>query len=472
MQNILISDFQNTDITTFNDYKKNITLIKLQPEQQQNIYIDSVFVNKSTLDNLTINIKIHNTGITKKNIPIAIYNGKKLISKQTFSTEKNEQKTLTFTVQKTTDFLGKLNISINDTFSFDNTFYFIINTNKKINVLAIGDNNSFLSKIYTKNDFHFIGLSAKNINYNLIPKQQLIVLNELDKIPNTLTTALQDFCKKGGNLVIIPNTKIALQSYNLLLKNIAYGTINPIKKDTLKITKINFSHPLLSNVFNKKIANFQYPKVYSYYTTSFKNASNIITFENNEGFIKQLNLPNSKLFWVASSLNKVNSNFTNSPLIVPVFYNIGQQSLQLPKLYYLIDNMNTITVNTQLNKDAVLLMQGNGNSFIPLQKVHQNKVSLTTKNKPLQAGFYHILNQKDTIKTIAYNYPKLESNLQFLNTNEFTKHYKNSTVSTSIKDTLQKINKKNKVHWLWKWFLALVVVSLLLEILILKFFKV
>ena len=47
----------------------------------------------------------------------------------------------------------------------------------------------------------------------------------------------------------------------------------------------------------------------------------------------------------------------------------------------------------------------------------------------------------------------------------------NITFSTSTATLLSSINKKNEVHWLWKWFLALAIVSLLLEILILKFYK-
>ena len=61
--------------------------------------------------------------------------------------------------------------------------------------------------------------------------------------------------------------------------------------------------------------------------------------------------------------------------------------------------------------------------------------------------------------------------MQFLDVKELSKANKNIHISTSVKDTLQEINKKNKVQWLWKWFLALAIVSLLLEILILKFFK-
>lgn len=54
---------------------------------------------------------------------------------------------------------------------------------------------------------------------------------------------------------------------------------------------------------------------------------------------------------------------------------------------------------------------------------------------------------------------------------ELKKINKGITVSTSIASVFKEINKKNEVHWLWKWFLSLAIVSLLLEILILKFYK-
>jgi hypothetical protein len=71
---------------------------------------------------------------------------------------------------------------------------------------------------------------------------------------------------------------------------------------------------------------------------------------------------------------------------------------------------------------------------------------------------------------VAFNYPKEESLLHFLDVNLLKEQHKNSTVSSSIKDVFEKINKNNEVHWLWKWFLALAIVSLFLEIFILKFY--
>ena len=112
-----------------------------------------------------------------------------------------------------------------------------------------------------------------------------------------------------------------------------------------------------------------------------------------------------------------------------------------------------------------------GASFIPPQLKFQNKVRVTTNEELLKAGFYQVLKDNDTIVTLAFNYPKEESSLNFMNFNELKQVSKKGIISGSISEVFEETNKKNKVHWLWKWFLTLAIVSLLLEILILKFYK-
>jgi len=455
-QNILISDFQNLTPNYFTNINTNLTLIQQIPEQKSNVSIDSIFINQKNNTSFIVNATIKNQGDIKKDIPIALFNDDKLLSKQTFSIDNDETKKIAFTVEKTASFLGKLVISFEDAFSHDNEFFFTINSQQKTNVLCIGDTNDFLSRIYTKSEFNFTSATPKNVNYNNLEKQQLIILNELEKIPVTLQTSLIDFSKKGGQLILIPSAKTDTASYNLLFKNLSIGNISLQKKDSLKITNINFKHPLFKDVFNKKVSNFQYPNIKSYYPDTFKNTSNLISFENNEGFIKQVNLTNSKLFWVASPLNKSNSNFTNSPLIVPVFYNIGQQSLQLSKLNYFVNELNTIEIQALLGKDDIITIQNKNTSFIPLQQNNQNKITITTKEQPLKNGFYTILYKKDTLNNIAFNYTKEDGFLKFLDAKKIAKDNNNLQFSSSIKDFLYKINKKNKVQWLWKWFLIII----------------
>jgi hypothetical protein len=470
-KNIFISDFQNNYQNEFTNVTLPVSIIQLKAATKNNISIDSVFVANTTIDKISLKTIIRNQGEEKSNIPITLYSGQKLISKQSFSIDKNATKTIDFNIDKGANFLGKIRLTYNDTFTFDNDFNFNINSIEKINILSIGKQANFLSKIYTNKEFNFTQYTPNNLNYNAVQKQQLIILNAVEKITLSLQNSLIEFSKKGGNLVIIPSSDLDLKSYASFFKKRSIGHIDKKVKSLLKITDINFNHPFFKNVFYKQVRNFQYPNSLYHFPTRFANSSNLISYENLDGFIKEINTQNSTIYWIAASLDKENSNFTNSPLIVPVFYNFGQLSLKPAQLYYYLGVENKIDVSTKLYKDEILTLKGLKNSFIPLQQNFQNKITLTTSEELETAGFYQVLKKNDTLRTLSFNTSKEESNLAFLNTETLAKNNKNISVSSSIKKLFKEINEKNEVHWLWKWFLALAIVSLLLEILILKFFK-
>jgi hypothetical protein len=470
-KNILISDFQTNYKKKFTNVTPSFSAIKLQSGQKNNVSIDSVFIDSTNKNNFIVNVVVKNQGEAKKNIPIAIFNSDILISKQSYSIKKNDTKIISFTIQNQSNFSGKIETTFNDTFTFDNTFYFNLNSTNKINILSIGNEADFLRKIYAKDEFNFTQSSLQNINYNSIQKQQLIILYELEKISDILSKSIIDYCNKGGNLVIIPNIKSEIKSYNIFLAKIAGSKINSKVSDTLKITNINFNHPLFKNVFSKKVLNFQYPTTQSHYPISSKKSSKIVSFENNSSFISQIKDANSRIYLFSSALNKNNSNFLNSPLIVPVFYNFGKLSFKHSKLYYYLGDKNYLDIEISLEKDEVLNISNSKSSFIPEQQTFQNKVNITTKEQPNNAGFYYIQRKKDTLQILAYNTPKEESILNFMNLNSLKEKNRNIHISTSIANVFKDLNEKNEVHWLWKWFLALAIVSLCLEILILKFYK-
>ncbi len=471
---ILISDFQNNTKNkkiNFTNVTSPISFIKLNLAQKNNLSVDSLFIDNQNDNNFTVTALVKNQGALKNNIPIALYNNESVVSKQTFSIKENEIKSISFPIQNQTKINGKITLDFDDVFSFDNTFYFTTSSIKKINVFSIGKNHQFLSKIYTKNEFNFSTSSLQNSNYNVLEKQELIILNELEELPTTLRTFLQTHLKEGKSLVIIPNENLNINSYNSFFSNIQIGNIFNKVSDSLKITNINFKNPFFKNVFSKDVQNFQYPVVKNYYTSNFKQASSLLNFENQQDFINQISTKKGNVFWIASPLNTNTSNFTSSPLVVPVFYNFGKLSAKYPKPYYTIGATNFIDVATVLKKDEVLTIKDNVNSFIPLQQLYSTKVTLETTDNPEKQGLYTVNKDNIAIETIAFNYNKSESELTFLNIKEEIKGNKNLHYSESIAAVLQKNTAKNKVTWLWKWFLALAIVSLVFEILILKFFK-
>ena len=471
---VLISDFHNIkninklDVTNVNT---SFSLINVAPKQFKNSILDSVYISNKNNQEITLKVVLKNINTLNKNVSVSIFSDTGLIGKTTTPFQENITSEVEFKIPFEKDFNGKIVIG-KDFLDFDNTLFFSISKPEKIQVICIGKKSDFLSKIYTSDESYFQHKHISEIDYNKIKNQHLIILNEIENIPNTLINSLKSFKKNGGTLIIVPSNEINLNSYNTFFNELNIGKIIKSATEDLKVTKINYDHPLLKNVFEKKILNFQYPTTTIHYTTKLRNASSIISLENQQAFISQIkSKEEGNVYWFNSPLNLKNSNFQKSPLIVPVFYNIGMHSYQFPELYYTIGKENTIEVSATIKKDEVLQLKNNLESFIPIQQIFHNKIQLKTTDIPSKSGHYEILYKNNLLKTIAYNYSRRESQLKYSNLTELFKNVDNVTISNSIEDTFIKLNKQQQIKSLFKWFLGLTILFLLLEMCILKFFK-
>ena len=460
---VIISDFQQNE-TLFEsptDSLINIQAVQLKPETINNIAIDSAYISETSGSNLELTVLINNSGKSIDNLPVSLYNDTNLIAKTSVVIDKEAKVTFSLPLNEVIN----VTITIEDTqLSFDNNLYFNINKLPKINVLSINEaDDNFLKRIYTEDEFNYASTAISQLNYALFEQQHLLVLNELNSIPNNLTSALKSFTNQGGLLLIIPSKEGASQSYQSLLAQyqIKFNNITETEKS---ITTINFSHPLYNNgVFEKQVKNFQYPKVNSYFSLNSSVSSSALKYEDGSSFLFE----NNGAFIITAPLNTENSNFKNSPLIVPTLYNIGKSSFKVPTLYYSIGKENSFDVNIQLQQDAILAIANKSANFIPRQQYFNNKVSIKTDTEPSISGIYSVKNKEENVQNISYNYNRKENRLQYQDLSNLT----NITLSNSITDTFETIKSDTKVNALWKWFVIFALAFLIIELVILKYFK-
>jgi hypothetical protein len=471
---ILISDFQvinEINIRSVTNVNSPIYCVNLTSKENFNTSIDSVFIKTKNNKEFVLKIQINNTNTTSENTTISLYNEEVLIGKTSSALSKNKLIEVEFSIPNQELLNGIIKIS-DENLTFDNVYFFTISKPEKINILSIGNDSKYLAKIYTKDEFNFNNKTLSNLDYNSIQNQDLIIVNEVNSIQNELIEILNQFSINGGDLVIIPASKIELRSYNLLYSKLNAGTLSKSTNKELKITNINYSHPLFSNVFEKQVENFQYPTVKQQYQLKTYNSSPIISFENQTSFVTEVKSNNTNIYLFSASINKANSNFKNSPLIVPLFYNFGKYSYNLPQLSYTIGIENTIEISAHIKKDEILSLKNKEIDFIPLQEVQYNKVKLKTSEEPSKSGFYKIKKEQNTLRTVAFNHNREENNLNYADLNEVFKNQKNMHISKSINNTFSQLSKQQEINSLFKWFLALAILFLLLEMCILKFFKV
>ncbi len=459
---IYISDFQLKG--TFPEERQDLLIdaVQLKPVNASNISIDSTYISSKSTEIVKLNVKLSATGEVPENVPVSLYNGDTLIAKSGINFLENNHTILSFDIENTSDFKGKLELNESN-LPFDNTLYFSINAPNKIKVLSINEGNAnYLQRLFGQPEFEYTQQTFNQLNYNVIPEQNFIILNELKNIPASLITTLRSFSDNGGNVLVIPAKDATLSNYNSLFANFGIGSFSENIEKEKKITQIIFDHPLYSEVFEKQVVNFQYPKVNSYFTTS-SNATPVLKFEDGKPFILQ----SGNIYVSSASFNTENSNFQSSPLIVPTLYNMAQQSLQLPKLYYTIGKMNNFSVPVQLKQDEILTLRDSIVSFIPLQQTKANKVDITTVDEPANAGTYQIEKEQQFIENISYNYNRHESVLQYADPED----WQGAEVHTNVEELFDTIAEINSINSFWKWFAIFALLFLMLEMLILKFYK-
>tara|TARA_R110000796_G_scaffold10070_5_gene33801 strand:+ start:4766 stop:6688 length:1923 start_codon:yes stop_codon:yes gene_type:complete len=460
---VLISDFQKSINSPITDSLPGINrhLVKLAPENLVNISIDTVFINSISSDNLDLK-SILSTNTELDNTPVSLYNGEKLIAKTSVTFNKNKKGEVIFTIPANELINGEIVIS-DSGLIYDNHLYFNLAKQDKIKVLSIGDvDNDYLRRIFGEEVFQYSNLSLKLLNYSLLESQNLIILNELNSIPVALQNALQAFKNTGGSLVIIPSGQIDLENYNSFLMGLSNTMLLSSVTEERKISQIAFAHPLYKNVFEKEVTNFQYPSVKSFYTT--KSAiPKILSYQSGDPFL----VGEDGFYLFTASISKENSNILNSPLIVPTLYNMGMASLKIPKIYEMIGGKTTVDIPVDLTKDRILKVSQKNFEFIPFQQSYTNKTTLTFDDYPEVSGIYDITDEGKVVKHISFNFPRAESQLQYMDLDELKASSKNDNVAALF----QNIEKDNSVNELWKWFVILALAFIFIEVLIQKFLK-
>jgi hypothetical protein len=464
---IIITDAVGLELKQLKSIDSNFNTYFINPEAEQknNISIDSVFIQQNLNDFYEIGVKLTSYGEQKNAIPIALYYENKLIAKTLVKFETQEN-TTNFTIPKK-DFNGY--VSINDaSLTYDNTFYFSISKPEKTNVISIGksEKSSFLSRIYTVSEFNYSNSTIETLDYNAIEKQDVIVLNEVEKIPQALETNLKSFVEKGGNLVVIPSNENVTSDLNRFLGTFGKIEFGSLQNANKLITKIAFQHPLFNSVFEKKIINFQYPNTKQSFGITSPNPP-VLSFEDQSVFLTALQNQISAVYVFSAPINKVNSNFQNSPLIVPIFYNMAQNAQKTGVNAITIGETQPFLVATNLSKDEIINVKNATEKFIPIQQILNNKVKLLFNDYPTVAGNFGVFKQDDFIRNISFNYNRSEGNLALANSNLLS-DYK---VVNSVDIVFNSLLSDRSNTEIWKLFVLLTLLFLALEIVIQKFVK-
>ncbi len=458
---VVISDFQDEQLKfkdSLSQYEPHF--VQLKPVSYSNFSIDSLQLKRQSND-YELNVIVYSNTKHSGPVPISLFNGKKLIAKAAAIFEDSQTAETIFRIPSDNIFEGKL--TINDpSIKFDNVFYFSLNKPNPLKVLAVSNtSDEFLKRLYPTPEFDYQSVSSNQLDFSTILDQNVIVLNEIQNVSAALVNALQSFSQNGGQIILIPSIKAKAEAYDGLLNTFGINSLGEKKSGSKLIASINYDHPIYDGVFEKRVTNFQYPSVSQTFRLNASDA--LLSLEDGTAFLTEKN----NLYAFSTSLNDENSNFKNSPLIVPTFYNIAKAALSLPKIYYTLGAANKYDVNVESVGDNVISLSKDGREIVPLQSRQGGKITLSTEEGLNEDGIYEIMYVRDTLASVAYNYDRRESKLR----QSDLESDENANIGNSVSSVLDQLQQASNLNLLYKWFIIFAVVLLLLEILILKFFK-
>jgi hypothetical protein len=453
---VWISDFQRNGDQPFvvNDGNLNRQLIKLAPVETNNISLDSASLTINDLSEQFVEVSISSQTKIANPVTISLVNDNVLLAKTTASI-KDGTGTAQFKFPVKIRQNGYLELE-DEALAFDNKLFLSTNEKEPVPVLHVNDSKTdFLKRIYTSDEFDYQTTTSSQLNFNSIKDQAVIILNEVSTITVNLAGELNKFTASGGTLVIIPS-----------LEGKGYAAISGLTNPSLintekRIVSINFEHPLLRNVFSERVTNFQYPKVNSVaYATAASNR--ILSFDDNTAFLYQYE--NTYIF--TAPLNTDNSNFQNSPLVVPVFYKLGLKNAASGVLYQQLGQNNLVNIPVKLDQDQILELSLEEERLIPEQRAYDSFVELQTGSEIKTAGTYDVMLNTTSVATVSFNVARDENRANY-----YTNEELGGAPLASITEFIQDFQEDRNAMKLWKYFVAAALFFLICELLILKFIK-
>lgn len=435
----------------------------LKSQDKNNCSIDSVYVSKVSDNFYDINVKIKTFGDFEKELPVSLFNDNKIIAKAIFDINKNQE--ITFTIPKKT-FNGYVEID-DQSLTFDNTYYFSIKNFEKNKIVSVGNsiNNAFLRRIYSPNEFDFSTTESFNFDSKSLAEIPFLILNEVENISEQNILLLRDYLENGGNLIFIPSANGSIENYNKLFES--YGLrFSSLEKTEKKITKIAQQHPVFKGVFDKQITDFQYPSVQANFDVN-SSFPGIFHLEDGKPLLVAIPLKTSQLYVFSTPINRQNSTFIETPLVVPIFYNMAKINVSSDLIAFNLGSQNQLMVDVKGSANQVLEVKNETESFIPMQQMLSNKIKLSFVDYPLMPGNFNVFQNDKNIQPISFNYSRLESNIL----DKSTSLPSNIEEVSSINDMLERFKKDRTTKDLWRWFLFLALFFLIAEIFIQKYVK-
>ena len=477
---LVYSDFQDNMMNVDNvvaDSSIQIVAMPLASDYQQNIYIDTVWLTSPILQKdlaNEINVRIINeSGKDINGLPVNFEIDGKSVAFNTIDIPANGKNDIA--MQFVLNESGKKTavVSINDyPITFDDAYNFVLNVRPIIKIVELGGGESSIATLFSNDPlFEYHAVDPHRIDQQYLSDCQMVIVDGDANLNETMWQTIIDFAKDGGSVVVFPSV------------NSARSEVSEISNDTLSFSTIASQHDFFSDIFVSIPNNADLPKVFKHTQIDKKRFSNtltLISLQNGTSFFTLSKIGNGNIFSFASQLGRDWTNFADNALFVPIMYKIALLGGQMSRFSYTLGVDKEIIINdlTAFSKGDIRIRDAKGSfEMIPMVEMRNSRAVIRLYDELPGAGFYTINKGDEVIATTAWNDSRRESEMKFFDSENVDKILKDKgfNVLAVMKademrsnDVMESMIRRST---LWKSFILLSLISLLIEILVLRFWK-
>jgi hypothetical protein len=486
-----ISDFQRNQYD-FATLQKDTTqlafLIPIENKGMNNISIDSCWFNMPVFQvgySVGVTVRISNYGteeVVKLPVKLYVNNEQRALGAVDIKPHSYTDFTLSYTIQQAGIQAGM--VEVYDTpITFDDRFYFVYEVAPSASIISIHDKNKnkYLQALYGADSlFHYEAMSVNQINYSAFSTAQLLILDQLENISSGLAAELEKYVQNGGTVAVFPAEKMNIQAWSAFFNTLNVPNYKELQSNALKVGGINRESIYFKGALQKKESeSWEMPTVLRYYSFENKNvpAEEIMRLENNAPFLTAYNFGKGRVVLSAVALNDFYGNAHKNAIFFIPLHNLGLMGQLKNSLFNFIgkDETVTIPIKTTGSENIFVLKSKTGNiELIPEQRNMGNETQMFLHSQIQQAGFYNVMKGESVYTTLAFNYQRDESNLEYHSEKELEKIANNSQgnitlLSSHTKDLTRSISDNLSGTSLWRYFILFALACFLSEVLLLRF---
>ncbi|MCB0658173.1 MAG: BatA domain-containing protein [Saprospiraceae bacterium] len=483
----LISDFQKriTNPPLQPDTTIQTTLVPVQSVQEKNIAIDSCWFGAPVHvlgQNNPLYVRIRNFGDqTEENIRLSIVRNGQEQPMGTSTIAANASIIDTINIQTIEAGWHEMVVKISDyPVTFDDTYYLTFDVAQEVRILLLytGFPDRYLqAALAGLKNFQVTAQSTQNIAYSSFGNYQLIILQDLPAISSGLASELRQYLENTGNVLLFPSRNADLASYNAFLETVPSGRLMPADTISRQVARINTDEFIFNNVFERIRPNLRLPETtfnFGIGRASRSAEEVLLSYRDGSTYLMKYRVGAGQLYLCAAPINAEINNLVNQPeLFVPLLFKSALANAETKDIAYWIGGNHTITMERPSGADDVYVIKG-AQEWIPKQTTVGNVVYLDTEEQPGEAGFYQVMWDNTSQAHLAFNFDRRESDLSIFPVSELRERFASvysllddaqiSDFSKYIRDQISGIS-------LWRYCLWLVLFFLVLEVLILRFWK-